>query len=103
MTISIKASIFPSHGAIAQMGERLNGIQEVGGSIPPGSTNLQFQEIIHSNAAHLSGIFCLKKSNETNGYETPKKIPLLHLVQEVRPKAQKRPNTLSSSLLSVTF
>ncbi len=25
-------------GAIAQMGERLNGIQEVGGSIPPGST-----------------------------------------------------------------
>ncbi len=26
-------------GAIAQMGERLNGIQEVGGSIPPGSTN----------------------------------------------------------------
>ena len=26
-------------GAIAQLGERLNGIQEVGGSIPPGSTN----------------------------------------------------------------
>jgi hypothetical protein len=25
-------------GAIAQLGERLNGIQEVGGSIPPGST-----------------------------------------------------------------
>jgi hypothetical protein len=23
------------------LGERLNGIQEVGGSIPPGSTNLQ--------------------------------------------------------------
>ena len=27
-----------SFGAIAQLGERLNGIQEVGGSIPPGST-----------------------------------------------------------------
>ena len=26
-------------GAIAQMGERLHGMQEVGGSIPPGSTN----------------------------------------------------------------
>ena len=26
------------YGAIAQLGERLNGIQEVGGSIPPGST-----------------------------------------------------------------
>jgi hypothetical protein len=28
----------PHHGAIAQMGERLICIQEVGGSIPPGST-----------------------------------------------------------------
>ena len=27
-------------GAIAQLGERLHGMQEVGGSIPPGSTNL---------------------------------------------------------------
>jgi hypothetical protein len=27
-------------GAIAQMGERVNGIHEVGGSIPPGSTKL---------------------------------------------------------------
>jgi hypothetical protein len=26
-------------GAIAQLGERLNGIQEVGGSIPLGSTS----------------------------------------------------------------
>jgi hypothetical protein len=29
-----------AEGAIAQLGERLNGIQEVGGSIPPGSTKL---------------------------------------------------------------
>ena len=27
-------------GAIAQLGERYNGIVEVGGSIPPGSTDL---------------------------------------------------------------
>ncbi len=30
---------FQRHGAIAQLGERLHGMQEVGGSIPPGSTN----------------------------------------------------------------
>jgi hypothetical protein len=29
-------------GAIAQLGERLNGIQEVGGSTPPGSTRIKF-------------------------------------------------------------
>ena len=29
-----------SRGAIAQLGERLHGMQEVGGSIPPGSTNV---------------------------------------------------------------
>jgi hypothetical protein len=27
------------NGAIAQLGERLHGMQEVGGSIPPGSTS----------------------------------------------------------------
>ena len=30
----------PSSGAIAQLGERLHGMQEVGGSIPPGSTTI---------------------------------------------------------------
>ena len=30
-----------AEGAIAQLGERLNGIQEVGGSTPPGSTSLR--------------------------------------------------------------
>jgi hypothetical protein len=30
----------PSRGAIAQLGERLHGMQEVGGSIPPSSTIL---------------------------------------------------------------
>jgi hypothetical protein len=30
---------FETAGVIAQLGERFNGIEEVGGSIPPGSTN----------------------------------------------------------------
>ena len=29
-----------SNGAIAQLGERLHGMQEVGGSIPPSSTKI---------------------------------------------------------------
>jgi hypothetical protein len=33
------ARIFGTAGVIAQLGERFNGIEEVGGSIPPGSTN----------------------------------------------------------------
>jgi hypothetical protein len=32
-----------SFGAIAQLGERLHGMQEVGGSIPPGSTTLRLR------------------------------------------------------------
>ncbi len=35
--------ILPKSGALAQLGERLNGIQEVGGSIPPSSTFSRFQ------------------------------------------------------------
>jgi hypothetical protein len=31
----------PVSGAIAQLGERLHGMQEVGGSIPPGSTKFR--------------------------------------------------------------
>ena len=34
-------SRFPARGAIAQLGERLHGMQEVGGSIPPGSTTIR--------------------------------------------------------------
>jgi hypothetical protein len=33
-------------GAIAQLGERLNGIQEVVGSIPIGSTNFRHKSVI---------------------------------------------------------
>ena len=35
---------FPLEGAIAQLGERYNGIVEVGGSIPPSSTKIQLKE-----------------------------------------------------------
>jgi len=41
-----------SGGVIAQMGERLNGIQEVGGSIPPGSTKQTLKK-----ALRLQGFF----------------------------------------------
>ncbi len=40
------ALIDDSYGGIAQLGERLNGIQEVSGSIPLISTNLFFIEKI---------------------------------------------------------
>lgn len=33
-------------GVIAQLGERYNGIVEVGGSIPPGSTKSSFLSVI---------------------------------------------------------
>ena len=36
--MALKMRISFRHGAIAQLGERLHGMQEVGGSIPPSST-----------------------------------------------------------------
>jgi len=38
-TLDLRA--FQRRGAIAQLGERLHGMQEVAGSIPAGSTNFQ--------------------------------------------------------------
>ena len=38
-TVVADDSLTPDSGGIAQMGERLHGMQEVGGSIPPTSTN----------------------------------------------------------------
>ena len=41
-------------GVIAQLGERLNGIQEVGGSIPPGSTKyLPVSDLLLTSIAAL--------------------------------------------------
>jgi hypothetical protein len=34
--------LWKKFGVIAQLGERFNGIEEVGGSIPPGSTTSFF-------------------------------------------------------------
>jgi hypothetical protein len=45
-------------GAIAQLGERLNGIQEVGGSIPPGSTIL-LQVVGNPKSFDCSALACL--------------------------------------------
>ena len=43
MKVSDMASM--THGAVAQLGERLNGIQEVVGSIPIGSTIFNLEVI----------------------------------------------------------
>ena len=37
--MTLKSAHVPNFGAIAQLGERLHGMQEVGGSTPPGSTS----------------------------------------------------------------
>src|SRR5690606_33031505 len=44
MRASHRASPVPASGAIAQLGERYNGIVEVGGSIPPGSTKYKLHQ-----------------------------------------------------------
>ena len=47
-----KLAYSSSFGAIAQLGERYNGIVEVGGSIPPSSTKLH--DHIANRANHIS-------------------------------------------------
>ena len=41
-------------GAVAQLGERLNGIQEVGGSIPLGSTSLRLDGATFGSAMWIT-------------------------------------------------
>jgi hypothetical protein len=49
-------------GAIAQLGERLHGMQEVGGSIPPGSTSLRsLRELRRASQA----VLCCSEANES--------------------------------------
>ena len=48
-----------SHGGIAQLGERLNGIQEVSGSIPLISTKRQRNCLINPCFLRKTGIFLL--------------------------------------------
>jgi hypothetical protein len=46
-------------GAIAQLGERLHGMQEVGGSIPPGSTKYHGMfvlNLVKANKKKLDGV-----------------------------------------------
>ena len=49
-------------GAIAQLGERLHGMQEVSGSIPFSSTNLQVQGSGHTvlESTDLSSVSCIE-------------------------------------------
>ena len=54
--LNVRRLNIKTEGAIAQLGERLNGIQEVGGSIPPGSTKIPGQI---SGPEPLSARFCL--------------------------------------------
>jgi hypothetical protein len=51
-------------GAIAQLGERLHGMQEVSGSIPLGSTNLP----LASRATVGKPMKKLKKSRPSGGF-----------------------------------
>ncbi len=55
----ILVSLCRNFGAIAQLGERLNGIQKVGGSTPPGSTISQI---------FLPDISIINLSNLTNNH-----------------------------------
>ena len=51
------------YGGIAQLGERLNGIQEVSGSIPLISTktpeNVSFPEFFYAKSSVFSGFFII--------------------------------------------
>ena len=49
-TVLISSVTIPAvcRGAVAQLGERLNGIQEVEGSIPFGSTKIRIKQILGS-------------------------------------------------------
>ena len=51
----IEAAAFLENGAIAQLGERFNGIEEVVGSIPSGSTNIQMTSSSSSASSAKSG------------------------------------------------
>ncbi len=57
-----------SRGAVAQLGERLNGIQEVVGSIPIGSTKSYHSKVqlesLHFNARNRSRKTALSRSRD---------------------------------------
>jgi hypothetical protein len=62
---------FLTLGAIAQLGERVNGIHEVGGSIPPGSTSFRKRDwvAVHGGVARRRP-FCvgaLASGRDTQG------------------------------------
>ena len=56
MSLSAYYSLRPRNGAIAQLGERLHGMQEVDGSIPSSSTTSQLNEKWHN-----MNVLCLRR------------------------------------------
>ena len=82
------------YGAIAQLGERLHGMQEVGGSIPPGSTRLRASP---ASARQAYGRSC---ASEREGRRRPRrslvagKRTLTPLMKYVYILEASTPNTL---------
>ncbi len=67
----------------------MNGIQEVGGSIPPGSTIKKFKKCLGMEAAHKGGFFVGNFSNNFNGYGVGQKRGLGAARSDTRPSGPK--------------
>ncbi|MBF0461885.1 MAG: response regulator [Magnetococcales bacterium] len=83
---------------IAAALDRINGSQEVGGSIPPGSTNLKSENAICTKAAHPGGLFFGKFTNNSNGYGSDQKRnppPVRSAPHRVWPKYAQNPLSVS--------
>ena len=75
-----------SDGAIAQLGERLNGIQEVGGSTPPGSTSLAITSATKCVGPSLF-YFCHDLDIELDIRLRPGRLPRKGLTPMTMPRA----------------
>ena len=90
-------TIVHNNGAIAQLGERLHGMQEVRGSIPLGSTTLKFPPIYPKNSNlqfdyylihHMKGeaLFLFNKQRNILGiyklsvYQKEKNLVIMNLI-----------------------
>ena len=62
---SIPLTSTKTHGAIAQLGERLHGMQEVGGSNLPGSTSQEGPSIRGGKGSKCGGSLGVKRNLAT--------------------------------------
>src|ERR1700722_17266529 len=60
-----------AEGAIAQLGERLHGMQEVGGSIPPGSTSLRRLRLLRLGKPYRKRRLPCRSPKGEDGPRTP--------------------------------